>query len=309
MGALVEVILPIFLVLGFGYVARWRRLIADEHIDGLMKFAQGFALPMLLFRAISGLDLSQHFDLRLLGAFYTGVTVCFIVGILGARHIFGRRWEDSVAIGFVCMFSNTLMLGLPITERAFGAGALAGNYMIISVHAPFCYGVGITVMELMRHRGGSPRELAGRVLKAMFRNALVIGIVLGLFASLTGLHVPKVLSEAMDLLIRAAVPAALFGLGGILYRYRPEGDFRVIAFACSVSLLLHPAVTFGMGRMLSLDHAQFRSAVVTAAMAPGVNAYIFANMYGVAKRVAASTVLIATILTIMTAWLWLTAIG
>ena len=35
----------------------------------------------------------------------------------------------------------------------------------------------------------------------------------------------------------------------------------------------------------------FRSVVLTATMAPGVNTYIFANMYGVAKRVAATSVL------------------
>ena len=40
-------------------------------------------------------------------------------------------------------------------------------------------------------------------------------------------------------------------------------------------------------------------------MAPGVNAYLFADMYGVAMRVAASTVLIATALSIFTIWGWL----
>ena len=48
-----------------------------------------------------------------------------------------------------------------------------------------------------------------------------------------------------------------------------------------------------------------RSAVVTAAMAPGVNAYMFAHMYGVGKRVNASSVLVATALSIVTAWGWL----
>jgi predicted permease len=43
-------------------------------------------------------------------------------------------------------------------------------------------------------------------------------------------------------------------------------------------------------------------------MAPGVNAYIFANMYGQARRVAASSVLIATGLTVGTAWLWLSVL-
>ncbi|MBI1219229.1 MAG: AEC family transporter [Rhodobacteraceae bacterium] len=309
MGALLEVILPIFLVLGFGYLATWRGLFSDASVDGLMQFTQTFALPMLLFRAISTLDLAQNFDPRLLLTYYTGAVAGFLAGIFGARLLFGRKWEDCVAIGFVCLFSNTLMLGIPITERAYGTQALAGNYAIISIHAPFCYALGITVMELVRHRGGGIRKTATHVVRAMFRNSLVIGISLGLAVNLTGLVLPKVLTDAMDMLVRAAVPAALFGLGGILYRYRPEGDLRVIAWACAVSLLLHPAVTWGMGSALRLNPAQFRSAVVTASVAPGVNAYLFANMYGVAKRVAASTVLISTGLAIFTVWLWLTALG
>ncbi len=106
-------------------------------------------------------------------------------------------------------------------------------------------------------------------------------------------------------MIRAALPAALFGLGGVLYRYRPEGDAGTIVYACAVSLVLHPAVVWAMGSVTGLSTGQFRSAVLTAAMAPGVNTYIFANMYGVAKRVAASAVLIGTASSLVTVWLWL----
>jgi len=48
-----------------------------------------------------------------------------------------------------------------------------------------------------------------------------------------------------------------------------------------------------------------RSAVLMAAMAPGINAYVFANMYGVAKRVNATAVLAATTLSILSIWVWL----
>jgi hypothetical protein len=41
-------------------------------------------------------------------------------------------------------------------------------------------------------------------------------------------------------------------------------------------------------------------------MPPGVNAYIFANMYGVARRVCASAVLMGTAASLLTAWMWLT---
>lgn len=305
MQALIEVILPVFLVLGFGYVAVWQRLFPDSAVDGLMKFTQQFAIPCLLFRAISTLDLGQNFDLRLLLSFYTGAASGFVAGLLGARLLFGRSWEDSVAIGFVGLFSNSLLLGLPITERAYGAGALQPNYAIIAIHSPFCYGLGITVMEFVRNRGRGIAGTTGAIFKAMFSNALVIGITLGFLVNLTGTPLPGPLRDAIDLMIRAALPAALFGLGGVLFRYRPEGDLRTIFYICAVSLILHPAVVWLMGNALSLNTGQFRSAVLTASMAPGVNAYIFANMYGRAKRVAASAVLLGTLFSILTVWVWL----
>jgi len=305
MGALIDVILPVFLVIGFGYVAVWRGLFSDAGVDGLMKFTQGFAIPCLLFRAISTLDLEQNFDLALLGSFYAGALAGFVVGLLGARFLFGRSWEDCVAIGFCCLFSNSLLLGLPITERAYGVSALEANYAIIAIHSPFCYAVGITAMEVVRNRGASKAALPGKVLRAMFQNALILGITLGFIVNLGGIPLPSVFTDAVDLMIRAALPAALFGLGGVLYRYRPEGDMRTILFVVAVSLVLHPVIVWSLGQANALSDAAMRSAVVTAAMAPGINAYIFANMYGTAKRVAASSVLMGTGLSILTVWVWL----
>lgn len=302
---LLTVTLPVFLVLGFGYLASWRGWITEPAIDGLMKFAQGFAIPCLLFLAIARLDLAQEFDMALLGSFYAGALAGFAAGLLGARLIFSRSWEDAVAIGFVGLFSNSLLLGLPITERAYGPDALQANFAIIALHSPFCYAVGITAMELARAKGGSLRELSAQVLRGMGRNALILGILMGAAVNLSGLPLPEVLVEALELMARAALPAALFGLGGILHRYRPEGDMRVILYVVAVSLVLHPAVVWGLGSLLGLKVPAFRSAIITAAMAPGVNAYLFASIYGHAKRVAASAVLIGTAASVLSATIWL----
>ena len=90
MQALLDVILPVFLVIGLGYVAVWRDWINDSGIDGLTTFAQNFAIPLLLFNAISTLDLGQNFDIAMLFSFYTGATAGFAAGLFGARFIFGR---------------------------------------------------------------------------------------------------------------------------------------------------------------------------------------------------------------------------
>jgi predicted permease len=302
---LLNVVLPVFLVIGFGYAAAWRRLITQDQIDGLMIFAQNFAIPCLLFLAISRLDLSASFDLRLLTSFYAGAATCFVLAMCGARFLFSRPWEDSVAIGFIGLFSNSLLLGLPITERAYGPDGLSGNYAIIAVHAPFCYMLGITVMELVRARSRSPIRLARQVARAMFRNFLVLGLALGFAVNLTGTTLPAPMIAALELMGRAALPTALFGLGGVLFRYRPEGDLKIIAFVLTIGLVVHPLLVLGMAKGLALPLASERSAVLTAAMAPGVNTYLFANMYGVGKRVAASSILLGTILCIFTAWVWL----
>jgi hypothetical protein len=134
----------------------------------------------------------------------------------------------------------------------------------------------------------------------------MIGVGLGFVVNFIGLPIPGVMQDALDLMIRAALPAALFGLGGILYRYKPEGDAWIVAFICALALILHPAITYTLGATVAdLSEAQLRSAVVTAAMAPGINSYLFANMYGVARRVAATSVLVATAATILTASAWI----
>ncbi|SHJ19103.1 AEC family transporter [Wenxinia saemankumensis] len=305
MGVLFAVVLPVFLVLGFGYLAARLGWMSPAAIDGVTQFSQSFALPVLLFRAMSGLDLEASFQPGLLAAFYAGVLAAFVVGIVGALVLFRRPVEDAIAIGFAAFFSNTLLLGLPITERAYGPDALAGNYAIISMHAPLLYIVGITVMEAVRARGTSLSALPGRILRQFVRNGIVLGVAAGLAFNLTGLTIPEPAAEAIDLIAASAIPAALFGLGGTLTRYRPEGDMRAILFVVAICLLLHPAITYGLARAFGLGTDAIRSAVLTAAMAPGVNAFLFANVYGTARRVAASSVLIGTGLCVLTATFWL----
>ena len=305
MSALLDVIIPVFLIIGFGYCTVWTKLFSTDTIDGLMKFTQNFAIPVLLFDAIAKVDLVSVFDLDLFLSFYIGATAGFILGFLGSHYLFNRPLEDSVIIGFCCLFSNTVMLGLPITERAYGEEALRHNFAIVSVHAPFCYFLGITVMELIKSTEKTFSKKSLVIFKAMFSNALVVGIVLGFFTNILGIDLANTIQASIDMITAVALPAALFGMGGVLYQYRPEGDIGPIVMVCLVSLLIHPTIVWIIGSRSELSDAQMRSAVITAAMAPGINTYVFANIYGKAKRVASTCVLLSTALSIGTVWVWL----
>jgi malonate transporter len=305
MQALLDVILPVFFVVGFGYVVVWRKVFSTAAVDGLMTYTQNFAIPCLLFMALIKIDLGQAYSFRLMGSYYIGAASGFALGFLGARYIFKRSAEDSVAIGFVSLFSNSVMMGLAITERAYGVDALVANFAIVSLHAPFCYFVGITAMELAKSDGDSIAQVALNVGKSMMKNALFIAILLGLLVNITDVALPKAFLEGTNMVATTALPAALFGMGGVLYQYRPEGDFGAIAWVVGISLLVHPAIVWSLGQLWDLSISELRSAVLTSAMAPGINCYIFASIYNRAKRVAASGVLIATALSVLTIWCWL----
>ena len=266
-----DVILPVFLVIAAGWFAAQRGLMTDTMVDSLMRFAQGIAVPVLLAQSIGRLDLGASYDMGLFISFYAGALASFGLAILGAR-LLGRPGQDAVAIGFAAMFSNSLLLGVPITERAFGPDALAANFAIISIHSPLLYAIGIVTMELVRSHGrGLPGgQIATQVGRAIVTQPMVVGITAGFAINLTGNPLPGFVWDAMKIISGAAIPCALFGLGGVLLRLRPEGDGRAIGMVMALSILVHPAIAWTLGTMVfDLSTDQLRSAVVTASMAPG----------------------------------------
>ena len=313
LSSIFDIVAPVFLVIGAGYLAVWRGLLSDDMVDGLMKFAIQFAVPCLLFRATSTMDLGTAYDWRIMSAYYIGSTTSFAVATLLAWKLFGRTPGEAVAVGFGALFSNLVLLGLPISERAWGADtvAMASAYAIVSIHAPFCYLLGITSMELLRADGRSLPETATVVARAMFRNSLMIGIALGFIVNLSGLSLPEALVSAVDIVARAALPAALFGLGGTLTKYSLKASMGEASSISATSLVLHPSISFAVCRLLDVPTALTSTVVLMAAMAPGVNAYLFASMYHRGQSTAASAVLLGTGVSILSVsiWLWILRIA
>jgi predicted permease len=300
-----EVVLPVFLVVGAGYAAVRSGLFPNLAVDGLLVYTQSFAVPVLLFSALYRLDLHASFDLSLLASYYAGSVICFALAGVLALKVFHRRPGESIAIAFAALFPNTVLLGLPIATRAYGADALAPYFAIIALHAPFCYLLGITAMEFARADGRGPAATAVATAKAMFRNALMIGVMLGLAANLAGIRVPEAAMAAVGMVSASALPTALFALGGVLTRYAIRSALGEAGMVTFISLMVHPAIGFVLATQvydLSVDYV--RAVVVLAAMAPGINAYVFANMYSRAVDVAASTVLIATGVSVLSVAFW-----
>lgn len=304
------VVLPVFLVIGGGWLATRTGVFSASAVDGLMVYTQSFAVPCLLFRGLVDLDLGATFDARLLLSFYTGAVIAFASAVVLERRLFRRRPGEAVAIGFGALFSNSVLLGLPIMTRAYGADALAPNFAIISIHAPFCYVVGITAMEVARADGSSLAATARAIARAVFRNALMIALALGFAVNLLGIPLPGPLRSAIDMVADSALPAALFALGGVFTHYAIRASLGESATITALSLVVHPAIAYVLAaHVFGLPPEFVRGAVVTAAMAPGVNTYVFASLYGRGQAQAASSILLATAVSVLTISMWLAILG
>jgi len=302
-----DIIAPVFLLIAGGVAAVRLGWIGATAVDGLMSFALKFAAPSLLFISVANLDIGQAFNWPLMLSFYIGATFSFLIAILLARAVFKRRPGEAVAIAFGALFSNSLLLGLPISERAYGVESLSTNIALLSVHAPFCYLLGISSMEISRRDKQSVLQSISKILVAMFKNPLMIGIGLGFVVNFSGVTLPGPVLSSVEMIARTTLPVALFAIGGTLTRYSLGASIGQAGMIVSLSLLVHPALVYLLAtQVFTLDTQVMRNAVLMAAMAPGINSFVFASMYERGKGVAASAILLATSASVFTAagWIW-----
>jgi predicted permease len=302
---ILNIVAPVFLVITAGYISVRSGIARAESIDQLMQFAIQFAIPCLLFLATSSIDLDVAFGWRMMLAYYMAAITCFTAAFFVVKNFFKRRPGEAVGVAFAAMFSNLVMLGLPISERAWGLDSLAPNYALVAVNAPICYLLGIIAMEFLRADGRGVAATSGIVVKAMFRNSLMIGIGLGFIVNLGGIGLPGALLAAIDLLAQAALPIALFALGGVLTRYALSKSLGEAGLIVVLSLVVQPAITLLLAWQLQLSAATTKSIVLMSAVAPGLNAYLFASMYNRGTEAAASAVLLSTMLAGFTVSAWL----
>ena len=300
------VVLPVFVLIALGFISSYLHLLTRHLLDGLAKFCQDFGIPFLLFFNLAILDLSSAFNIQLLIFFYISMILSFIIISCIAFFIFKQPYNNSIILGFCAMFSNGVLLGLPISELAFGTNSLFINYTIIIGHAPLCYLVGITFIEVAKIKNNSYLIGVKRSLKAILLNNLTIGILLGIGFNIFEFEFSATSKELLKFVTSWIIPISLFTMGGVLYYYRVSKDYKIPATIISTSLLIQPSVVYLLGSQFSnIDINYLRNAVIMAAMAPGLNAYFFANMYGECRDVVATTILMSTVLTVFSSTLWI----
>lgn len=290
MGILLDVILPVFLVGGCGYLVGRSARTDPVVLTRIVFYLLG---PALIFRSIYTSTVSFDSVLSI------GVFIILIQGVLFAvSRVVGRvrKWDgDSQAAGsVVLMFANCGNYGLPVLLFAFGEEgfALGIIYVLISGMMQATLGIGVASW----HKGASWKHGLLQVLRVPYLYAFLLALLL---RSAT-IELPQSLFRAVDLLAQAAIPGQLLMLGIQLSRVRLH-HFGVDSIFLSVlKLTIPPILGWAVTSVLGITGLLQAVLIVEASMPSAVNALILATHFRRNVELAATTVFLSTIMSLVT---------
>ena len=295
-------LIPVVLLIALGFVAGRLQWIRDSAVRDLSNLVFLVLIPALLFRTMSSVDVRQLDPLPLLVYFSAALGLFFaLLALQGAD----RR---AVAFALAGVFSNTVMIGIPLVELAYGKAGLLTLLTLISVHALVLLTVVTVVFELVVARearasgigGTSLWGSVGAAVKSTVIHPIPLPIISGLLYAQTGWGLPVVVDKPLQLLANAFGPMALLLVGVTMSRTRAAGLWRDTLWITALKNLLLPACVAASGWLWGLRGLPWTVMVVTAALPVGANVFLFAQRYRVAENVVTASVGVSTAVGLIT---------
>jgi predicted permease len=301
MEIILEIIVPVFGIVGIGYAAARLGWFRPEATKGLSSFVFDFAIPAMLFRTMATTELPHQIEWAYLVSYFGGGYGAWLIGSLASYLVFRRGGAEPAIAGMTGGFSNTVMLGVPLVLTALGDQATLPLFLIIAFHSWQLLSVVTIQAEAGLGAGQDMRSLPVNVIKGLVRNPIIIALLGGVLYNIAGLPLPHVVDTLTGTLGRAALPCAVFAMGASLAGYRIAGSVGEAGVGVVLKLVLHPILVWVLAtHVFAVDPLWRDVAVILASLPVGINVYLMAQRYqaGIAPTVTA--VLISTALSVLT---------
>lgn len=301
MGAVAEVVAPVFALIALGYVAARLRWVDQSGFKALTLFVFAIAAPALLF---SGGTRPHAGGGGAAVAQIGGAVILYFATLLFARRVLRQSAAEAAVFALSCVFGNSVMMGVPLIVAAYGEAGVPPMLAILALQTVTLLGLGTVMTELGLNAAAPWRHLLRASVAGVARNPVIIAVVAALAWSTLGLPVPGVLRRTLDFLGAAAPPLALFCLGGGLFGMAVAGMWRETLAIVVAKLLLLPVLVWSIAQALGLAPIETAVAVTIAALPTGANAFILARRYATGADRSGSAVVVSTALSVVTlAWL------
>jgi len=303
-------LLPVVLLISIGFIAGRARLVRPEAVRDLSNLVFLVLTQAMLFRTMSSVHL-ELLELRSVFQYFAVAAALFFVMLM----VYGRDSRASV-LALASIFSNTLMIGVPLIGLAYGQEGLVLLFTLISLHALVLLTLATLVLELqMAHeqaaQSGESRHLLRTVLQAV-RSAIVhpvpMPIIVGLLYAQTGWGLHPVVDKPLQLLGSAFGPVALVLVGVTLSQTAIGARLKEALRLSLVKTVVHPLLMAGIGWALGMRGLHLSVMVVVAALPIGANVFLFSQRYrkeedtvtaGVAVSTAMALVSVSVVMAVL----------
>jgi predicted permease len=281
---------PLFILVLAGYACARLSRSFGEASDALTRFVFALALPALLFRMMSDLSRLPPVDSRLLLALF---------GLDGVS-------QSVFALGGI--FSNNVLLGVPYAKSVLGEAALPSVALVLVFNSLTLWTLATVSVEWARYGELSLRGFVATA-RSVLTNPVVAAILSGSAFGLSGLRLPALVDQPLSMLASAAAPMSLVALGMGLAQYGVRAAWPQSLAICVLKLIVSPLVVLVLAWLLHLPPMEARVVVLLSALSVGVNVYLMAREFDAMQGPVASSMVLSTAFSALTAPLALAAVG
>jgi hypothetical protein len=298
MQAVLTVILPMVALVLVGYLVAKAKRLGPASLEGLSRFVVDFTIPALLFHSLAAEGDIGSFTV--VYAYFIGCVAVYCASVVIARIWRGLPLPEAGLFALNATYSNTVLMGVPLIEGAFGTSGLRILTLITAFHSLVMLSLATVCIEIGGNQSVRPYEVLTKTIASAARNPIIMSVVAGTLWRVSGLVLPAPAEVTIRMLSVAASPCALFMMGATLASLELGAALVEISGAGVLKMLVMPAVIWCLARFLfHLSPLQVAVSTVLAAMPTGVNSFVMAKRYGIYVTHSAGSVLLTTVVSVV----------
>ncbi len=300
MGEIFSIILPIFLIILFGFLCRTSGKLGENAASEINKAVVWVFLPALLFKICATSHYSELWQPQFFISYTLGCLIVFVV-ILLWRMIQKHNLAVAGIDGLSVSYANTGYIGIPFCVLLFGENGLKPAMIATLVVVVILFAISVVILEISQQQKANVWASIRNVSLALMKNPILIAPVLGFLYAWSGIGIAKPFMHLLDMLALATSPCALISLGLFLAEKKPALQSRSFLPLVCAKLIVQPMVTaIFVFYIFDLPKMWAQSAIILSALPTGTGPYMLAEMYRTEAKTVSETILWSTILSVIT---------
>ena len=299
MADVLNLTIPMFSLIGIGYLLRRIQFMSEQDGTVLSKFAFYILLPPLMFTSILSGDASKSLNINFIFSYEIITITIFVLTYLLGVLIKLKTMEKAI-FGLNAAYPNYGYIGVPLCILAFGAEAAIPLALILLADT-FVLLTTLIFYKLTETRKTSLRELSKEIIQRFIYNPLMMSVFVAFIFSTVDIKIVTAIDRTLSIVAASATAVALIALGVSLNVTSIKNQKSVLFFITVIKLIVHPILIFIVFQFqTNIDPIWIKTAIVCASLPVAANVFVLANYYKNFESESAAAITITTIVSSIT---------